>query len=128
MRTLSLKRLLRDYLLSAAEIIVMLLGWGDVRGFFAHGARAGLVVVLLTTPLITAWSESERSNRGLRAVTGQWRTLILLEMGFIICYFFMPFFDRHNLFVLPESDALRYGGLLLFAAGIEVLAWVFVSF
>jgi len=126
MKRPGLKRLVRDYCLSAAEILVMLLGWGDVRGFFAHGARAGVVIVLLITPLITSWSESERSNRGLRAVGGQWQTLLQLEIGFIICYFLVPYFDHHNRLVLPESDALRYAGLTLFAAGIALRAWAFV--
>ena len=104
----------------------MLLGWGDVRGFLAHGARAGIVVVLLVMPFITCWSESERANRGLRAVRGQWRTLLWLEIGFTVCYFLVPYFDHHNTLVLPESDALRYAGLALFITGVALRVWAFI--
>jgi protein-S-isoprenylcysteine O-methyltransferase Ste14 len=126
---MKLKRLtywVRDLLLNAAEILVKLLGWGDVRGFFAHGARLGMVVVLLVMPFATCWSESTRGNRGLRAVKGQSFTLVKLEIGFIVCSFLMPFFDHRNILVLPESDALRYAGLALFTFGIMLRAWVFV--
>jgi protein-S-isoprenylcysteine O-methyltransferase Ste14 len=126
MKLPNLKRLVRDLCLSASEVLVMLLGWGDVRGFLAHGARAGIVVVLLVMPFITCWSESERANRGLRAVRGQWRTLLWLEIGFIVCYFLVPYFDHHNRLVLPESDALRYAGLALFIMGVAIRAWAFV--
>src|SRR5205085_11355530 len=126
MKLQRLRRLIRDLLLSASEVLVMLLGWWDVRGFFANGARAGVVIVLLITPFITSWSESERANRGLRAVCGQCRTLFWLEIGFIICHFFVTYSDHHNLFVLPESNTLRYAGLLIFASGIALRAWAFI--
>lgn len=104
----------------------MLLAWGDVRGFFAHGARAGTVAVLLVVPFITIWGKSERVNRGLSPVTGQWQTLALLELGIFVCYLVVPYSDRRGLLVLPESDALRYAGLLLFVAGIALRTWAFV--
>ena len=122
----SLRRFIRDFFLSAVEVAVMLLAWGDVRSFLAHGARAGTVLVLLVTPFITCWSESERANRGLRPVSGQWRTLLLLELGFMVCYWLVPFCDRRNVLVLPESDALRYAGLLVFTVGVALRVWAFV--
>jgi protein-S-isoprenylcysteine O-methyltransferase Ste14 len=115
-----------DFLLCAVEASLMLLAWGDVRGFFAHGARAGTVLVLLVVPFITIWGKSERVNRGLRSVPGQWRTLALLELGFFVCYLVVPYTDRRGLLVLPESDALRYAGLLLFVAGVALRTWAFV--
>jgi protein-S-isoprenylcysteine O-methyltransferase Ste14 len=126
MRLPSFRRLVRDFFLSAVEVMVMLLAWGDVRGFLAHGARAGIVLVLVVVPFITCWSESERANRGLRPVSGQWRTLILLELGFLVSYLLVPLCDRRNVLVLPESDALRYAGLLVFTAGFALRVWAFV--
>lgn len=112
--------------MSAVEASVMLLAWGDVRSFLAHGARAGTLVVLLIVPFITSLSESEKASRGLRVVSGQWRTLLLLEVGLLICYWLVPLSDRRDVFVLPEGDALRYAGLLIFAAGVLLRVWAFV--
>ena len=126
MKLPSLRRFVRDFFLSGVEVAVMLLAWGDFRGFLAHGARAGTVVVLVVVPFITCWSESERANRGLKCVSGQWRTLFLLEMGFLACYWLVPLCDRRNVLVLPESDALRYSGLLIFTVGVALRVWAFV--
>jgi protein-S-isoprenylcysteine O-methyltransferase Ste14 len=126
MKPPSLRRFVRDLALSATEIIVMLAAWGDVRGFLAHGARAGTILVLLVMPFVTCWSESERANRGLRPVSGQWRTLLLLEIGFLTSSWLVAYFDRCDVFVLPESDALRYTGLIVFALGVALRVWAFI--
>jgi protein-S-isoprenylcysteine O-methyltransferase Ste14 len=126
MKPPSLRRFARDFFLSAVEVAVMLLAWGDVRGFLAHGARAGTLIVLLVVPFITCWSESGRASRGVRAVGGQCRTLLLLELGFLVCYWLVPLCDRRNVLVLPESDALRYSGLLIFTLGVALRVWAFV--
>lgn len=123
---MSLRRFIRDLGLSAVEVAVMLLAWGDVRGFLAHGARAGVVVVLLIMPFITCWSESERANRGLRPVSGQWLTLLLLEIGFLLSSWFVIFFDRRGILVFNDSDALRYAGLFIFTAGVALRVWAFM--
>jgi protein-S-isoprenylcysteine O-methyltransferase Ste14 len=126
MKLPSLKRFVMDYLLCAFEAALMLLAWGDVRGFMAHGARAGTIIVLLLIPFITIWGKSERINKGQRSVPGQRQTLALLELGFFICYLVVPYCDRRNLLVLPESDALRYTGLALFITGVALRTWAFV--
>ena len=121
-----LRRFVRDFFLSAVEVAMMLLAWGDVRGFLTHGARAGVVIVLLFMPFITCWSESGRVSRGVRAVGGQWRTLLLLELGFFICSWLVPLFDRRDVLVLPESDITRDAGLLLFTTGVVIRVWAFL--
>jgi protein-S-isoprenylcysteine O-methyltransferase Ste14 len=121
-----MRRFIRDLFLSGTEVAIMLLAWGNVRGFLAHGARAGIVVVLLLMPFITCWSESERVNRGLRPVSGQWLTLLLLEIGFFVAYWFVPSFDRRGILVFNESDALRYAGLFIFTAGVALRVWAFM--
>jgi protein-S-isoprenylcysteine O-methyltransferase Ste14 len=121
-----LRRFVRDFFLSAVEVLVMLLAWGDVRGFMAHGARAGVVVVLLLMPFITCWSETARASRGVRAVGGQLRTLLLLELGFFACSWLVPLCDRRNILVLPESDITRYAGLLIFTVGVLIRVWAFI--
>ena len=126
MKLLSLRRFVREFAFSAGEITFMLLAWGDVRAFFASGARSGIVIILLIVPFITYWSESERGNRGVRPVKGQVRTLALLEIGFFISSLAIPYCDRHNVLVFAESDALRDAGLFLFAVGIALRTWAFI--
>ncbi|HKR02290.1 MAG TPA: isoprenylcysteine carboxylmethyltransferase family protein [Pyrinomonadaceae bacterium] len=112
--------------MSAAEVAVMLIAWGDVRGFLAHGARAGTAVLILLAPFVTCWSESARASRGLRPVKGQWRTLALLELGFLTSSWLVIFCDRRGFLVFQESDALRYCGLIIFTAGFALRIWVFI--
>jgi protein-S-isoprenylcysteine O-methyltransferase Ste14 len=126
MKLPSLKRFIREFAFSAGEIAFVLLAWGDVRSFFMSGARAGIVVVLLIVPFITYWGKSERSNRGLRSVKGQVRTLALLELGFLLSFLVIPYCDRHNVLVFPESSILRYTGLCLFASGVAIRTWAFL--
>lgn len=126
MGAFNLKRLPREFIFSVAEAALMLIAWGDVRDFVSHGARAGLLVVLALVPFITAWSATERGSRGLRPVPGQVRTLLLLELGFFVSYWLVPYMDRRGLLVFAESDALRYAGLLLFVAGVGLRVWAFV--
>jgi protein-S-isoprenylcysteine O-methyltransferase Ste14 len=121
-----MRRFVRDLFLSAVEAGVMVLAWGSLRGFLSHGARAGIIVALLLAPFITCWSESERANRGLRSVTGQWRTLLLLETGFLISSWLVPYFDRRGILVFTDSDALRYMGLTMFVAGFALRVWAFI--
>jgi protein-S-isoprenylcysteine O-methyltransferase Ste14 len=121
-----LRRFIRDFCLSAVEVALMLVAWGDVRGFLAHGARFGTVFVLLVTPFVTCWSESGRASRGVRSVKGQWRTLLLLEVGFLISYWLVPLCDRLGVLVFTDQDALRYAGLLIFTTGVALRAWAFV--
>ncbi|HEX8888320.1 MAG TPA: isoprenylcysteine carboxylmethyltransferase family protein [Pyrinomonadaceae bacterium] len=126
MRLPTLKRFVMDYLLCLFEAGLMLVAWGDVRGFLSNGARAGMIIVLLIIPLVTIWGQSERVNRGVRPTPGQWRTLAFLELGFFISYWVAPYFDRHNILVLPESNVLRYTGLLLFVSGVTIRTWAFI--
>lgn len=121
-----MKRFIRDFVFSAVEIAMMLVAWGDVRGFFSHGARAGVVLVLVVVPFFTCWVETGRVSRGLRPVGGQWRTLFLLELGFVTSYLLVPYCDRRGVLVLPDADAVRYAGLALFAAGVALRAWAFL--
>ncbi len=125
-KLLSPRRFIRDFFLSAVEAGMMLLAWGDVRGFLSHGARAGTIIALLVVPFITCWSESDKASRGLRPVSGQWRTLLLLEIGFFVSYWLVPYFDRQEILVFAESDALRYTGLVMFIAGVALRVWAFI--
>src|SRR5256885_15275350 len=105
-----LKRFIRELFINLIPVFVAMLGWWDARSFFAHGSRLTWAFVAVAASFGTYFSESERTNRGVRGVTGQGRTLLLLEAGTYFFYWLVPYCDRHNLFVFHDSDALRYAG------------------
>ncbi|MGB9181247.1 MAG: isoprenylcysteine carboxylmethyltransferase family protein [Pyrinomonadaceae bacterium] len=114
-----------DLLSFVAIVFIVLLGWGDTRTFFAHGARVGWVVVTICAVVQSLWTERSL-NRGLRATGRQGRELILLETATFACYFLAAFGDRRGILTLPESDALRYAGLAIYFAGRALRAYALI--
>jgi len=100
-------------------LLLMVMGWGDVRGFFAHPVRVGVVVLhLLMIPVMT-FSTSGRS-KGLRH-TPDWRPFFpLLVFHSLFTAFVMPYMDARDLWVLPGGDATRWTGFALLAAGVTL--------
>ena len=98
---------------------VILLGWGldDLRGFFAHPARAGLLAVTMVNAgaALVFCSDAQPFRKGKQCVAnwvlGLWIVFVLI----LAC--FLPFGDRRGLLVFARPDALRYVGLGLYAAG-----------
>ncbi|MGH9803645.1 MAG: methyltransferase family protein [Candidatus Acidiferrales bacterium] len=100
---------------------IALAGWGfdDLRGFLAHPARAGLLVVGLAT---LAWVLASRLDvqifrRGARPVGWQRFGLLLLILFGILLIFYLPYADRRSLLVFSGADFLRYVGLGLYTVG-----------
>lgn len=96
-------------------------GWGldDLAGFFAHPARAGLVVAGTLFFAFVALSSLavQPFRKGERPVGRQhWFMAFMAALVFFIAWF-LPFADRRSLLTLPEAEALRYCGLALYAGG-----------
>lgn len=97
----------------------MLIGWGvdDLGGFFANPARAALIAILLLEFAAgTVWRielnpfrKGKRRSRGWPILAGMF-TIPLIWAAVSFC-------DRHGVFVFPESPAMRWIGIALFAAG-----------
>ena len=94
-------------------------GWDDLGGFFAHPARAGLVavgilnivaVVLFRIPL-------DMLRKGSKPVGAQRFLLAGLMLLGLTVMFLLPYGDRRGWLVHDAPDALRYFGLVLYAAG-----------
>ncbi len=63
----------------------------------------------------------------MRPVGGQWLTLTLLEIGFLLfSSWLITLFDRRGVLVFNDSDTLRYAGLLIFTAGVMIRVWAFI--
>ncbi len=98
-------------------LLLMVMGWGSVRGFFAHPVRVGVVVLhVLMIPVMT-FSTSGRS-RGLRHAP-DWRPFFpLLVLHSLFTAYVMPYMDAREIAVLPGRDALRWTGFALLALGV----------
>lgn len=100
----------------ALFVLLMVLGWGDARGFFAHPARAGAALVLaLMVPVMTFCTAGR--SRGVRHAP-DWKPFFPMLVGHsLFTAYVMPWMDARSLFVIPGGDALRWTGLVLLAAG-----------
>lgn len=99
---------------------LVLVGWGldDVRGFFAHAARAGLfvVAVLGTAFVVLSNPDVNPFRKGEKPVSGQAWLVVFIPLTVFLAVF-LPYADRRGLMVFPETNALRYFGLGLNAVG-----------
>jgi protein-S-isoprenylcysteine O-methyltransferase Ste14 len=100
-------------------LALMVMGWGDVRGFFAHPVRIGVVGLhLLMIPVMT-FSTSGRS-RGLRHMP-DWRPFFpLLVLHSLFTAFMMPYMDARDLYVLPGGDVTRWTGFGILTTGVAL--------
>jgi protein-S-isoprenylcysteine O-methyltransferase Ste14 len=97
-------------------LLLMVMGWGDARGFFAHPVRVGVVVLhLLMVPVMTLCTAGR--SRGVSHVP-DWRPFFpLLVAHSLFTAYVMPFMDARDIAVLPGGDGLRWTGFGLLAAG-----------
>jgi protein-S-isoprenylcysteine O-methyltransferase Ste14 len=101
------------------------LGWGGLAAFFSHPARATLTVIvillavaaLFTTGNMSSGEREDRSNRWVIAAFG----IIGLVAAWLPAYT-----DRIDVWTI-DGDAVRWLGVVLFAAGGALRIWpVFV--
>ncbi|MCS6926196.1 MAG: isoprenylcysteine carboxylmethyltransferase family protein [Candidatus Binatia bacterium] len=99
------------------SLALMMGGWGERSGFLHHPARAGVVVVLGIGVLVLFAVPFDFFARGTKEISRQrWGTYAALGLVGICCWF-LPYADRRGLFVWPESDLLRYLGLVSLTLG-----------
>ncbi len=126
-----LRRLL-TVLLAAAGVAVLLgalllsWGWDDVQGYFAHPARSAVVAVFivgwvaLAVATLFGHGVGKVLQRPKQRRDDPWWFWVVLAAAVATLFWLGPFGDRRGVFVLPESDALRYAGLALFLVGAAV--------
>ena len=100
-------------------LLLMVMGWGDWNGFFAHPVRVGVVVLHLIMIPVMTWSTSGRS-RGLKS-TPDWRPFFpLLVFHSLFTAFLMPYMDARDLWVLPGGDVTRWIGFVVLTLGVAL--------
>jgi protein-S-isoprenylcysteine O-methyltransferase Ste14 len=110
---------------TAAYLGLAILGWGGLAAFFSHPARVLLAIVTLAMAFVAAFaggnlSPGLREDRGNRWVIGVF-ALVGLLLGYVPAYT-----DRIGFWTL-DGDAVRWFGVVLFAAGGALRIWpVFV--
>ncbi len=100
---------------------LLFIGWGlrDLRSFFAHPARIGLVaVVVMSFAAVMAFSlPVQPFRKGKQPIGRQRRRIIMGTLSVLFLLWFLPFCERQGLAVFRDFDALRYVGLVLSAGG-----------
>lgn len=100
---------------------LLFVGWGvdDLRGFFAHPARAGfLAVALLGIVLALVWRlDIQPFRKGERPLGRQRWVLAAVMATAMSLIFLLPYGDRRGVLTFAQADTLRYVGLLLYAGG-----------
>lgn len=105
-------------------LILMIQGWGDRQGLLSHPARAFFVGLLATNVLLLLFIPFELFEGGAQEVRRQ-RWLTYLGLGAVgASLWLLPYADKNEIWVWPETDALRYTGLACVAigAGLRVAA------
>ncbi len=106
---------------------LLLFGWGldDLRGFFSHPARLGLLVVAVlgTAAVLVSHLDFDPFRKGEKPVGRQRWILAVLVAITLFSAWFMPFGDRRGLLVFADADAVRYIGLALNASGGAIRLW-----
>lgn len=97
-------------------LLLMVMGWGSARGFFAHPVRVGVVAVHLVMLPVMTFCTSGRS-RGLRHAP-DWRPFFPLLVGHsLFTAYVMPYMDARDLWVLPGGEVTRWTGFALLTLG-----------
>jgi protein-S-isoprenylcysteine O-methyltransferase Ste14 len=118
-------RLLLVAIGSCAYTGLAVLGWGGFRPFFSHLALIALVMVLFALSIVSFFAGGNL-NAGVREDrSNRWVFPVFGIIGFLNAY--LPAYtDRKDLWTI-DGDAIRWLGVLLFAAGGALRLWpVFV--
>jgi protein-S-isoprenylcysteine O-methyltransferase Ste14 len=108
-----------------AYLGLAILGWGGFPAFFSHAALIALAVVLFVLSGVALFSggnlsPGEREDRGNRWVLGAFGLI-----GLLLAY--LPAYTDRTDFWTLDGDAVRWLGVVLFAAGGALRIWpVFV--
>jgi protein-S-isoprenylcysteine O-methyltransferase Ste14 len=102
-----------------------ILGGGGFVLFFAHPARIVLVIVVFVLTGIALCSRGNLSPGEREDRSNRWVIIALALIGLLLAYL-PPYMDRTNVWTL-DGDAIRWFGVVLFAAGGALRLWpVFV--
>ncbi len=110
---------------SAAYLGLAVLGWGGFAAFFAHPALVALTVVLGVIA-VAAFFAGGNVSPGVREDRGnRWVLAPFVLIGLLAAW--LPAYTDRNAFWIIDGEAVRWLGVVLFAAGGALRLWpVFV--
>src|SRR5215475_14029483 len=98
-----------------------ILGWAGFRPFFSHPPLIALVAVLFALSILSFFAGGNL-NAGVREDRGnRWVIPVFGVIGFLNAYF-PAYTDRKELWTI-DGDAIRWLGVVLFAAGGALRLW-----
>jgi protein-S-isoprenylcysteine O-methyltransferase Ste14 len=112
-------------IVAAAYLGLAILGWGGFAAFFSHPALIALAIVFFAVSGAALFaggnlSPGEREDRGNR-----WVIAAFAVLGLLAAY--LPAYTDRSEFWTIDGDAVRWLGVVLFAAGGALRLWpVFV--
>ena len=106
---------------SLAYLGLAVLGWGGFAGFFAHPARIALTLVFVALVAAAIFSGGNLSSGEREDRSNRWVLAAFTGVGLLLAW--LPAWsDRAGVWVL-DGDAVRWLGVLLFAAGGALRLW-----
>ena len=123
---------MRKSILALVTIVALLaylglaiLGWGGFAAFFSHSALIALTIVLFALSGVAIFSGGNLS-RGVREDrANRWVIVAFGLIGVLAAY--LPAYTDRKGFLTLDGDAIRWLGVVLFAAGGALRIWpVFV--
>jgi protein-S-isoprenylcysteine O-methyltransferase Ste14 len=118
-------RLLLVLVSTAAYFSLAVLGWRGFAPFFSHPALIGLAVVTAVLAIVSCFAGGN-VNPGVREDrSNRWVLVAFGVLGLLLAY--VPAYTDRKEFLTIDGDAIRWLGVLLFAAGGALRIWpVFV--
>ena len=110
---------------TVAYLGLAILGWGGFAAFFSHPALIVLTVALFALSGIALFSKGNLSSGEREDRTNRWVIVAFGLVGVLAAY--LPAYTDRKGFWTLDGDAIRWLGVVLFAAGGALRIWpVFV--
>jgi hypothetical protein len=108
-----------------AYLGLAILGWGGFAAFFSHSALIALTIVLFAVSGVAIFSGGNLSPGVCEDRANRWVIIAFGLIGLLAAY--LPAYTDRKDFWTLDRDAIRWLGVILFAAGGALRIWpVFV--
>jgi protein-S-isoprenylcysteine O-methyltransferase Ste14 len=113
------------HLATLAYLGLAILGWGGFEAFFSNPARIALAIVVFVLSGVALFSSGNLSPGEREDRANRWVIAAFALIGLLLAY--LPAYTDRKGFWILDGDAIRWLGVVLFAAGGALRLWpVFV--